>query len=347
MLATSASLSLFHAASTMRFAQINPIPPVSLPESEPRLEDSKVPRNLPEKLLGDVLVAGTVTALAAPFLTVIDKALVQRSSGSHSSMLASATESVAAMCRNPVSFLRSPTFLWMWATYAATYTAANTLRTATEHHEHYSSSNHQHNSNAFTETTSRPSAATTLFVGTTVVNSTASLIKDRAYAQMFGSGNHVSATVPRISYGLWMARDVTVIGSSFVLPHHVAGFLEQTTAMSDSDAVKVAQLGTPVAAQLIAGPLHFLGLDCYNRSLNHLALSKRILERSRALSASFVEVVAARMARIIPGYGIAGVLNTELRSQWRDQLLHRQHHVNAAAGKNTGNIRLYSLLAND
>jgi hypothetical protein len=36
------------------------------------------------KLFGDVLIATSVTALAAPFLTIIDKALVQRSASSQS-----------------------------------------------------------------------------------------------------------------------------------------------------------------------------------------------------------------------------------------------------------------------
>lgn len=239
------------------------------------------------------------------------------------------------MLRHPIAYLKSPTYLWMWATYAATFTAANSLRTLTEHHEQ------QHRlaktrSETSTTTTTPTNAATTLFVGTTVVNSTVSLIKDCAYAKMFG--NTTTTTVPRVSYGLWITRDFTVIGSSFILPSHVAKLLRDQTGMQQENAVKVAQLGTPVAAQLIAGPLHFLGLDCFNRNLNHMSAASRILERGRFLANGFAEVVTARMVRIIPGYGIAGVLNTQLRDDWRGFLLERQRARHTAATRPKDNV---------
>jgi hypothetical protein len=283
--------------------------------SLPEISEHATPSHWREILLGDVAIGLGVTALAAPFLTIIDKALVQRSAGSHS-VWSSAVQSINGMVRHPVAFLRSPTYLWMWGTYAATYTAANTLRTLTEFQSKRASS----------KTVDTPpvstTASTTLFVGTAVVNSSASLMKDQAYAKLYGSAS-AAAVVPRISYALWVVRDLTVIGSAFVLPRYVAGILQDQTNMNKSDSRRVAQLATPVAAQLIAGPLHFIGLDCYNRNLSHLPFNARVMERSRFLASGFVEVVAARMARILPGYGIAGVLNTELRGQWREQLQHR------------------------
>jgi hypothetical protein len=49
------------------------------------------------------------------------------------------------------------------------------------------------------------------------------------------------------------------------------------------------------------------------------------------LAGSFREVVAARMVRILPGYGVAGVWNTSLRGQWRDLLIRRQIQTMVAA----------------
>jgi len=178
---------------------------ISLPEIS-TLPNVVFPSNLGEKLLGDVLVAASVTAAVAPFLTIVDKALVQRSAGSHT-IFSSAVQSIGGMLRNPVAYFRSPTYLRMWATYAATYSAANSLRTLTEHQEY----------TATRKGASNQTATGTLFVGTTAVNSGASLVKDQAYARLFGIAT-TGAVVPRISYGLWMARDFTVIGSSFVLP---------------------------------------------------------------------------------------------------------------------------------
>jgi hypothetical protein len=90
----------------------------------------------------------------------------------------------------------------------------------------------------------------------------------------------------------------------------------------------VAQLVTPVAAQLIAGPLHYVGLDCYNRPLTkqggYGSLASQLTERARFLYRGVGTVVGARMARILPGYGIGGVWNTRLRSEWREALIQRQ-----------------------
>jgi hypothetical protein len=232
----------------------------------------------------------------------------------------------------------------MWATYAATYTAANTLRTLTEYHwEDGFNHHHRNNTQSTVSSTSSSSssssssnaAATVLFIGTTFVNSSASLLKDRAYAQMFGNQSSMITqqrrVVPKMSYALWMARDFTVIGSSFVLPKTVAQFLQETgTIPEPTRALLTAQFVTPVAAQFIAGPLHFVGYDCYNRHLNHHPhWYHRVLDRTRYLSGALVEVITARVLRIIPGYSIGGVLNTYLRNAYREGIIEKQrllHH---------------------
>jgi hypothetical protein len=310
-----------------------------MPDPSPVEADRSFPSNLREKLLGDVIIAFSVTGMIAPFLTVVDKALVQRSVGSHT-IWSSGRESVIAMVQKPVAYFKSPTFLWMWATYALTYSAANSLRTWTEHQEYVAASRQRKNlvveSTASTNTTTggtqnKPSTSTTatLFVGVTMVNTSASLVKDRAYARMFG--NAAAASVPPISYALWITRDFTVIGSSFILPGTVAAMLQESTSLKEKEALKIAQVATPMVAQLVAGPLHFVGLDCYNRNLDHMPFKLQVAERMKFLAGSFREVVAARMVRILPGYGVAGVWNTSLRGQWRDLLIRRQIQTMVAA----------------
>jgi hypothetical protein len=297
---------------------------------------------LAERLAGDVAVAAAVTAAASPFLTVIDKAVVQRAAGSHT-MLRSAQLSVSSMISNPALYLRSPTFLWMWATYASTYSAANCLRTVTEQREYDSlacrrDSNNSSNSNVrqqykYDFERQKKATTATLFVGTTLVNSTASLVKDRAYARLFGNATSAPsaavipapAAVPRISYGLWMARDLTVIGSSFVLPAHVSRWLYQERGWDEASASRAAQIGTPLAAQLAAGPLHYVGLDCYSRPLSpQTSWTSVVANRARQLREALPELIAARMLRVLPGYGVAGVLNAEGRNAYRNYLIERK-----------------------
>jgi hypothetical protein len=285
-----------------------------------------------ERLAGDVAVAATVTGAVAPFLTIVDKAIVQRAAGSHT-VLRSARASVSAMLSQPAGYLRSPTFLWMWATYAATYSAANCLRTITEQRE-YDALGRSTSGGGGHAQYERQKKATpaTLFVGTTVVNSAASLVKDRAYAQMFGAGGGgggggAAPSIPRVSYFLWMARDLTVIGSSFILPSYVAQHLQDKHGWNQGTATKVAQVATPMAAQLVAGPLHYVGLDCFTRPIpagattSTSSIASAAMNRLQQLRRAAPEVIAARMVRILPAYGITGVYNTQFRDAYRNYLI--------------------------
>lgn len=277
-----------------------------------------------ERLAGDVAIGAGVTFFVSPFITVIDKALVQKSAGSHT-VLGSMMGSVTSMIRNPVGYLKSPTFLWMWCTYSCTYVVANSIKTIAEHQEYVATRRAAARGGRTTSSKSSNGAfaAGATFLGTTMANSTACLAKDRAYAKLFG--NPAATKVPKISYAAWLLRDFSVIGSSFILPDYVAPIVKDTFNLSDSAARHVAQVGTPMAAQLVAGPLHFLGLDCFNRDLSHIkSLTTRVVDRTHFLSRTFKDVALARMIRVLPGYGVAGVWNAHLRNQWRGYLKQKE-----------------------
>lgn len=282
--------------------------------------------HLLERLLGDIIIGAGVTAMVSPFLTVIDKALVQKSAGS-ATVVGSMIGSVSSMIKNPIGYVKSPTFLWMWATYAATYTVANSIKTITEHRQQVSSSSRSRvrmaaAADASTSSSNDALSKGAIFLGTTMANTTACLAKDRAYAKLFG--NPAATKVPNISYAAWLLRDFSVIGSSFILPDYVAPVVKDAFTLSDTTARHVAQVGTPMVAQLVAGPLHFLGLDCFNRDLSKMGLTKRILDRSRFLARTFKDVALARMIRVLPGYGVAGIANANLRNKWREHLKRKE-----------------------
>jgi hypothetical protein len=298
------------------------VPFLLVPQQKPRIsiQNRKQPRQtddeseslLADNMVGDVAVGTGVTFCVAPFLTVVDKAIVQRAAGTHSLWI-SGLETLGTIARNPIRFIKSPTFLWMWGVYAATYSTANILKTHTEH-----SQQQQERAEPRRQALSPPSSGLGVFLGISAVNSGGSLLKDRAYAQMFGTV--AKRSIPKISYGLWMTRDFLVVGSSFILPDLVAKQLPYDTQTSK----QVAQITMPVAMQFIAGPLQLLGLDCYNRSLSEMTTRQAVFERGRFLANGFTSIVSARIARIIPGYSIGGVLNTKFRDQWRAYLLQRE-----------------------
>jgi len=244
-------------------------------------------------LAGDFVSATTVTLGVAPFMTVIDKAIVEVASGSNT-IVKSSMSSVRSILSSPLSYARSPMFLAMWATYASTYCAANSIRTVTEHYS-----------------TSKGQSATALFVGTTAVNSTATMLKDSMYAKMFGSAVSAARPVPNITYGLWGLRDCLVISSSFILPPILQSTLIKRFDMEESLAKTTSQIVCPVASQFVAGPVQLLGLDYYNRP------GTTFKSRLSLLASEFTTICAARVARIAPAYGIGGVGNNYVRDSWR------------------------------
>lgn len=284
-----------------------------------------VSSNLSQKLLGDVVVGTGVTLAVTPFLTVVDKAIVQHAAGTHS-LLSSGFETIKTMLRDPVAYAKSPTFLLMWAVYASTYSTANSLKTITEHREYYKSASDTEAS----RTTSDSQSKLTVFFGTASVNSACSLMKDQAYARMFGTTG-AATKMPMITYGLWASRDAMVVGSSFILPDMLTKKLVEEHGMDTLEAKRFSQMSLPVATQFLAGPVQLLGLDFYNRPLANLTFGEAFVDRTKFLMRGFVSVVSARIARIAPGYGIGGVLNSEYRDAWRDHLI--QKEIEALDGK--------------
>ena len=259
-------------------------------------------------LLGDVLVACTVTLGVAPFLTIIDKAIVQRAAGSHT-IVQSSIESIHKITRNPVKFVKSPMFLMMWGVYAATYTTANTLKTIVEDVEIKKKISSK-------DIVDPRMGKTFIFLGTTVVNSATTLMKDQAYAKMFGTMG-AAMRVPMISYSLWACRDCMVIGSSFVLPEIVSKRLEDQ-GIEKTKALALSQMACPILTQAVAGPVQLLGLDFANRPMRGFTFVQAAKERVFSIGRNFFSIFGARVSRIVPAYGIGGVGNTYLRNKWRE-----------------------------
>jgi hypothetical protein len=276
------------------------------------IPSSTLSSDLSDKLLGDVLVAALVTFGFSPAIAAIDRAIVEKAAGSHT-ILESIKHTMKSMAREPGTYFKSPMFLFMWGVYAATYSTANCLKTITEHRDMQNRSNVGRTSS---------SGNIGVFATTTLVNSYASILKDRYYAKAFGTS---VGKVPLITYGLWGVRDCLVVGSAFVLPSRIAKVLHQKTSIDEKSALTISQLLCPVAAQFAAGPVHLLSLDLYNRPLRNLTPKDMLMERLRFQCNNFSSIVGARIARIAPAYGIGGVGNTYLREKWRSFLMTKQH----------------------
>lgn len=72
----------------------------------------------------------------------------------------------------------------------------------------------------------------------------------------------------------------------------------------------VAQFVTPAAVQIFSTPLHLLGLDLYNRPGVAMGGAEGRVGR---VVRDWAKSAAARICRIVPAFGVGGVVNMKVR----------------------------------
>jgi hypothetical protein len=103
--------------------------------------------------------------------------------------------------------------------------------------------------------------------------------------------------------------------ASFSLPHLIADRYSGGDEAKRDDIFVKAQLVCPVAMQLISTPLHVVGLHLYN------VPGATVTERLAEISKSYCKTAFMRICRILPAFGIAGVLNNGLRDWGEEKFL--------------------------
>jgi hypothetical protein len=187
--------------------------------------------------------------------------------------------------------------------YFGTYFTANTIDTA-------SSTLHDQPSTTTT-------AGTSKFVATSTTNLALCLYKDNRFTQLFGNPSASTRPVPLPTFVLFTIRDSMTIFASFNLPAIVSPKLNAAMSANVKQyvgAASAAQFLTPAAVQLVSTPLHLLGLDLYNRQGVGSA------ERAARVLRDWVKSSFARMGRIIPAFGVGGVVNTKTRRALMERL---------------------------
>ena len=143
------------------------------------------------------------------------------------------------------------------------------------------------------------------------------LYKDSQFAKMFGPPPSLAGTaarsVPSVSYVLFALRDSLTIFASFNLPPLIAPILPLSEEVEKQvSRASVAQFLAPAGIQLFSTPLHLLGLDLYNRPMgNGTPWTSRMAKVSRDWFGSSL----ARMGRIVPAFGVGGVVNAGVRAR--------------------------------
>lgn len=225
----------------------------------------------------------------APAISIVDKAIVSNASGLEP-LLPCLLNGIKTFLLNPVYFFRQPSFLFIWGVYSGTYIVANSVEALCERRQQ--------------------SSFYPKFVSSSGANVSLSILKDRAFAQMFGTGS--PRPMSWTSMTLFGTRDSMTILASFSLPGLLAARMTSNFAMDAKRAEMIAQLVTPVSMQIFSTPLHLYGLDLYNR--------ETATDRGAFIAREYIKTVLARMARIFPAFGIGGVVNKKIRAYGRQML---------------------------
>ena len=250
----------------------------------------------------DVTAAAVAAACSstavAPFLMCVDRAVVAAAAGTApGGSLFRAIAGVAGefVTKPRVAFAQPA--LWMVAgVYGGTYLAKNVSDVCIERR-------------GLSE--SHKGAAAAKFAATTACNMGGSILKDAAFARLYGSAVAAVVLVPPASYTLFAARDCLTIGGAFVLPDALATAVTRATGAGRETAANVSQLVSPPLMQVLCTPMHLLSLSLINDPGATAAV------RLARLRVATPATLLARSLRMLPAYGVGGILNATLVARGR------------------------------
>lgn len=218
-------------------------------------------------------------------------------------LAASIKSSLKTLLLRPHTIILSKPTALILMLYGGTYFTANTLDTA------------------FSTVNDRPAssitAGTPKFAASSAANVGLCIYKDQVFVRMFGPPGAVPRPVPKVSYALFTLRDCLTIFASFNVPPLLGPYINENMSAEMKKRVSgatCAQFLAPAAVQLCSTPLHLLGLDLYNRPIQGLR------ERWDLVRRAWLPSAAARICRIVPAFGVGGVVNTKVRKSLMEKL---------------------------
>lgn len=295
------------------------LPPVTIP-LEPKAVSKWNTHHLGLRAGADAASAAAAGFLVAPLVCTIDRwgmcfcfcgllangvcrSIIEKAA-TNTTFRSCFLRALRPMITRPHTFLVSKPFLLVFTLYFSTYFVANSVDTIT--------------TTVQAKPASKVTSGATKFISTSITNMSICIYKDSQFVKIFGKPKTPAATIPMLSYALFAMRDSMTVFASFNLPPVIAPKLldlppsvqKQFSSIigTESRRNNTAQFFAPAAMQLISTPLHLLGLDLYNRQ-GDISMTRRMARVTRDWGVSAL----ARMGRIIPAYGVGGVVNTNIR----------------------------------
>ena len=231
----------------------------------------------------DIAAGAGAAITAAPLVAVIDEAITLSAAGKKG-LWKAIGDKLISILQGPISFMFSASFLWLWAVYAATYATANAVDTISK--------------------SMGANPATPVLLCSTAANMGMCLLKDAAFAKMYGSSDKKDDDAAKKAglsgkvLTVWFGRDVITQFFVFTMPALLSGRVPDL----------VTRLSAPVLAQYFTTPLHLLGIRLYS-----LPLGTTIASQWAPVQAMLFSTIIARQMRIFPAFSVGGVVNAKLR----------------------------------
>ncbi|KAF4461262.1 hypothetical protein FALBO_11942 [Fusarium albosuccineum] len=305
-LALSGAAAAEHGSSTTAAAATNTAKAATTSTSATSTWNTK---NLGFRMLADAASAASAASLVAPLIAIIDRSIMENASGANS-LIDSVKSSFRTLILRPHTLLFSKPTALIFCLYGGTYLTANTVDTT---------SSIVNNRPASTVT-----AGTTKFAASSTANIGVCIYKDQVFVRLFGPPGVTPRPVPLPSYGLFALRDCMTIFASFNVPPLLGPWMDQR--MSDEIKKRVsglyaAQFMAPAMIQFISTPLHLLGLDLYNRPASGPAGAiVTMRDRWDLIRRNWFISSIARICRIVPAFGVGGVVNMKVRKNLMSKL---------------------------
>lgn len=265
-----------------------PCTPIYLPSSirEMSTTTSDPSTNLGTKLMGDLVAAASASFFVAPMVSAVDKALVENASGKER-LVTSFFKSLGECIKHPIQYVKAPQFRWIWFVYGSTYAAANVVDTVCA--------------------ANKKDSGFAKWISTSVINTYASILKDRAFARLFGASSAPKAT-PMGSYAAWVGRDLLSMAFFFTLPPIVGQKIADYTG-DPKKGYYAAQFALPLMLQFVTTPVHLLGFDIYNNPTG-----RTVKDRVDFMKKDYFKNVGLRMVRMVAPWSVGTIGNRELRT---------------------------------
>ncbi|RSM05494.1 hypothetical protein CEP52_006287 [Fusarium oligoseptatum] len=252
-------------------------------------------KNLGFRVFADAASAASAASLVAPLIAIIDRSIMENASG-RNTLAASIKSSLRTLLLRPHALLLSKPTALIFCLYGGTYLTANAVDTAS--------------STVSNRPASTVTAGTTKFAASSTANIGVCIYKDQVFVRLFGPPGVTPRPVPMASYGLFALRDCLTI-FRFV----------QHEVKKRVSGLYAAQFMAPAMVQFISTPMHLLGLDLYNRPASGPAGAVVSLrDRWDLIRRNWLISSVARICRIVPAFGVGGVVNMKVRKNLMTKL---------------------------